>query len=153
MRTCGELARCDVGRLSKALGAQMAAKLRGYAKCADKRPWEPRPVRKSIGAQSSWGVRFETAAEAATFARKLCDEVGSRLGSQGKRGAQLTLKLWRAMEGADGGPRKGSMGHGACDICSRSITLPAPTADAALIAREVSKILTEVRIHEWTACE
>ena len=50
------------------------------------------------------------------------------------------------MEGAEQGPRKGTMGHGACDHISRSITLPAATADAAVIAREVSKMLSEVGV-------
>ena len=75
----------------------------------DKRVWEPRPVRKSVGAQSSWGVRFETDEEALTFVRKLSAEVGGRLHAQGLRGQHLTLKLWRAMDGAPEAARKGTM--------------------------------------------
>jgi nucleotidyltransferase/DNA polymerase involved in DNA repair len=147
VRTCGELRAADAGRIRDALGPKVSATLRGYADATDNRQWEARPTRKSIGAQSSWGVRFATAEEADSFGRQLGEEVGSRLAAHGYRGKHLTLKLWRAMEGAEStGPRKGSMGHGMCDHISRSITLPSATNDKALIAREVTKMLREVSI-------
>ena len=96
MHTCAELRAVDAGRLRDAIGPRLGATLRGYADAIDRRPWEGgQPARKSIGAQSSWGVRFLTAAEAEAFARRLCDEVASRLNAQGLRGKHLTIKLWR----------------------------------------------------------
>ena len=50
------------------------------------------------------------------------------------------------MEGADEGPRKGSMGHGACDHVSRSLNLPMATSNSNLLGREVAKMLVEVAI-------
>jgi hypothetical protein len=146
VHTCADIRAVDPGRLRDAVGPKHSATLREYANAVDRRPWEPRPTRKSIGAQSSWGVRFHTAAEAEAFARKLSAEVGSRLARQGMRGTKLTLTLWRAKDGWDEGPRKGSMGHGACDHISRSLTLPDATAEAAAIGREVCKMLKEVAI-------
>ena len=147
VRTCGELRAADFGRIRDALGPKVSTTLRGYADATDNRQWEARPTRKSIGAQSSWGVRFATAEEAGSFGRQLGEEVATRLAAHGYRGKHLTLKLWRAMEGAEtSGPRKGSMGHGMCDHISRSITLPTATNEKALIAREVTKMLREVSI-------
>eukprot|EP00959_Pyramimonas_sp_CCMP1952_P103724 2169071-Pyramimonas_sp.AAC.2 len=37
--------------------------------------WEPRPARKSVGAQITWGVRFETNEEADRFMTDLSKEV------------------------------------------------------------------------------
>ena len=146
VRTCGDVLKAGHGKLEPVLGPRVAANVLALADAIDHRPWEPRPARKSIGAQSSWGVRFHTDAEAAQFARTLSAEVASRLTKQSLRGRQVQLKLWRAMEGAPTTARKGSMGHGMCDHVSRSINLPDPTADEATIAREVVKMLTEVRI-------
>ena len=147
VRTCGELRAADFGRIRDALGPKVSTTLRGYADATDNRQWEARPTRKSIGAQSSWGVRFATAEEAGSFGRQLGEEVATRLAAHGYRGKHLTLKLWRAMEGAEtSGPRQGSMGHGMCDHISRSITLPSATNEKALIAREVTKMLREVSI-------
>ena len=99
-----------------------------------------------MGAQSSWGVRFATDAEAHKFVDALCGEVSKRLSAQGLRGAQITLKVWRAMEGAPSWMQKGSMGHGMCDHLSRSITLPSATSDADKISGEANKMLVELRI-------
>ena len=58
--TCGDLVAADASRLRKAVGPEVAEKLLAYARGGDPRPWEPRPERKSVGAQASWGVRFES---------------------------------------------------------------------------------------------
>ena len=144
--TCGDLLDVDAGRCRDALGVKVAATFRAFADGVDKREWEPRPPRKSVGAQSSWGVRFATDAEAHKFVDALCGEVSKRLSAQGLRGAQITLKVWRAMEGAPSWMQKGSMGHGMCDHLSRSITLPSATSDADKISGEANKMLVELRI-------
>jgi DNA repair protein REV1 len=133
--TCDELRRVDAATLRAAVGQASQATLRAYADGKDPRPWEPRPPRKTIGAQSSWGVRFEAAAEADRFAVKLAAEVGGRLVSLGCRGRLLTLKVWRAQKHADPARSKGSMGHGMCDHLSKSTQLTEVTSDGATIGR------------------
>ena len=49
----------------------MAQVLRALASGEDTRPWEARPMRKSLGAQASWGVRFQSTSGAESFARDL----------------------------------------------------------------------------------
>ena len=144
--TCADLLEADPSRVQAAIGPAKATLFRGFAAGTDTRKWEPRPERKSMGAQSSWGVRFNTQPEAESFVQKLSAEVADRLTKQRLRGSQLTLKVWRAMEGAPAAARKGTMGHGLCDHISRSITLPAPTNTAAVLSAEAVKILTELRI-------
>ncbi len=39
-----------------------------YARGIDKRPWQPRPKRKSVSAQAGWGVRFKEDSEVNQFA-------------------------------------------------------------------------------------
>ena len=144
--TCGDVLRTDVGKLQQALGPKHGKTVRAFANGTDERPWDPNPQRKSIGAQSSWGVRFNTMEEALKFTRKLALEVGQRLKAQGLRGSMVVMKVWRAIEGAPEWARKGSMGHGMCDIVNRSLNLPNPTNDGERISSECQKVLKELRI-------
>jgi nucleotidyltransferase/DNA polymerase involved in DNA repair len=146
VRLCRELLQVNATKLREVLGPGISQKLRSFAAGEDVRPWEPRPERKSVGAQSSWGVRFQTALEATTFVEKLSQEVGARLIAQGLRGVTVTLKVWRAVQGAPAWAQKGSMGHGICDHVSRSVTLALPTNEGARIAYESSKMLAELSI-------
>ena len=132
------------------MGAKSADTLRALAIGEDTRPWEPRPARKSLGAQASWGVRFDTTEKAATFARNLAAEVESKMRGQGLRCRSISLKLWRAGRGAPPGTSKGSMGHGICDHVSRTVTLASPTSDAARIGQEAVKMLTELQVCNGT---
>jgi DNA repair protein REV1 len=138
VHTCDDVLRADMSRLRTAIGPKHAVTLRANAAGHDDRTWEPRPARKSVGAQSSWGVRFETSTEALAFAQQLSMEVAARLAKQRLKGAQISLKLWRAVQGAPAAMRKGTMGHGVCDHLSRSITLPSSTGDGEVIAAEVA---------------
>ena len=136
--TCGDLVAADASRLRKAVGPKVAEKLLAYARGGDPRPWEPRPERKSVGAQASWGVRFESDDGAEKFCRDLARQVAERM-RQGAavKGRSLTLKLWRAMRDAPAGMSKGHLGHGLCDILNRSVALPArpPTTPTCCSAR------------------
>ena len=52
----------------------MSETLRAFARGSDRRPWQA-PVRRSVGAQASWGVRFNRPEEVEHFVRQLCAEV------------------------------------------------------------------------------
>ena len=146
--TCGDLVAADASRLRKAVGPKVAEKLLAYARGGDPRPWEPRPERKSVGAQASWGVRFESDEGAEKFCRDLARQVAERM-RQGAavKGRSLTLKLWRAMRDAPAGMSKGHLGHGLCDILNRSVALPgAPTDDADVLQREAVAVLRALAV-------
>lgn len=71
---CGSPLTAAAAPSAPKVGAKSAETLRAFVVGVDTRPWDPRPPRKSIGAQASWGVRFDTAAEANTFTSKLATE-------------------------------------------------------------------------------
>ena len=146
VETCAQLLALPAGTLRDRLGRKVAETLLASARGVDKRPWEPVALRKSVGAQASWGVRFNQPSEAEHFARQLCDEVATRMGQFRVRGRMLTLTLWRAVQGAPAALSKGSMGHGLCDKLSRSCALPSLTADGAVLAREALRVLGHLAV-------
>jgi hypothetical protein len=81
--------------------------------------------------QVTWGVRFDTAAEASKFVGELATEVSGRMHKLGVRGRSVQLKLMRAVANAPENLRKGSVGHGVCDTYTRTVTLASFTRDAA----------------------
>lgn len=115
--------------------------------------------RKSVGVEISWGVRATCRSDVVQFVRNLSQELGRRLADGGisyvggimsggvgtgeartpafaYTGRSLTVKVYRTKKDAD--PRRAkAMGHGECDIYSRTRAVPAhaaPTRDAVVIA-------------------
>mmetsp|Transcript_27954 Transcript_27954/g.52913 ORF Transcript_27954/g.52913 Transcript_27954/m.52913 type:complete len:544 (+) Transcript_27954:1-1632(+) len=117
-----------------------------FCRGIDSRKWEPRPSRKSVGAQVTWGVRFETNEEAAKFITDLAGEVSSRMQALKVQGRSISLKVLRAVLNAPEGARKGHIGHGICDNYTRTVTLPTYTDQASLIAREATKMLRDLQV-------
>lgn len=146
VHTCGELRECEPSRLRAVLGPRTSETLRAFAAGKDSRAWEARPPRQTVGAQSSWGVRFRTAAEAEGFATKLSTEVAARLGALKLKGRQVTLKVWVAVKDAPAWKAKGAMGHGVCDHLSRSATLASATRQPELLASEAVRLVREAAV-------
>ncbi|CAE8627988.1 unnamed protein product [Polarella glacialis] len=126
-----QLRRLSEQALREVCGAKQAHSIHSLARGIDERPWEPRPQRKSVGAQISWGVRFDLLEEAQAFCKQLTEEAMQRLVRHGARGSSLTIKVWRAKPGyCDAG----GVGHGYCDIISRSAQVALdPSAGAGAI--------------------
>ena len=118
--------------------------------------------RKSCGAEVNWGLRFESAKDVESFVQKLCGEVADRLRDAGFRGRTVTVKLMRRSSSAcvcvgGGGARARAqrclhadapeaakfLGHGHCDVASKSTTLSACVADGAAIFAVVSRTLAK----------
>eukprot|EP00611_Tribonema_gayanum_P019309 TRINITY_DN3321_c3_g1_i2.p1 TRINITY_DN3321_c3_g1~~TRINITY_DN3321_c3_g1_i2.p1 ORF type:complete len:949 (+),score=282.51 TRINITY_DN3321_c3_g1_i2:429-2849(+) len=123
-------------QLQSLFGNKTGKLLWTFAHGEDTRPVVPYTPRKSLGAEVSWGVRFDDQAGANEFLTKLSGEVAVRLKDQGCKGRTITLSLKRQRQGAPE-PAK-HLGHGICDNFSRSTTLaaaedsPAPIAAAAI---------------------
>jgi len=128
------------------LGRKLGQTLYDYARGIDKRKWERRPTRKSVGAQLSWGVRFQTHEEVAVFLRKLSSEVANRMQRYGVKGRSISFKLWRAVKNAPDSWRKGHVGHGVCDIINRTATTKQPTREAATIAETVLQVWQGLKV-------
>ena len=144
--TCADVAAAPLSLLRRALGPKSGAQLRDAARGVDDRAWEARPPRKSVGAQVTWGVRFQEASEAVAFVEKLAGEVSDRMRRLRVRGRTLTLKLLRAVANAPERLMKGSVGHGVCDHLTRSATLSGATDAARTIAREATRLLADLDV-------
>ncbi|KAJ8601739.1 hypothetical protein CTAYLR_006752 [Chrysophaeum taylorii] len=121
IETCGDLA-ADRPKLEATLGAKLAGEALKNARGIDDRPWEPRPPRKSVSAQCSYGVRCGDEADASRLIDRLVDEVAVRAKrllppSAGLKGCGI--KIWRSKTGADQSSCKSGVGHGLCDVLTR----------------------------------
>ena len=144
--SCADVATAPLSVLQRALGPKAGAQLRDAAKGVDTRAWEARPPRKSVGAQVTWGVRFEEAAEAVAFVEKLCGEVGERMRRLKVKGRTLTLKILRAVANAPANYMKGSIGHGVCDSLTRSSTVSESVDDGVALAIEAVRLLADLNV-------
>lgn len=161
---CSDLAKLSQNYLENdlKLGPKTAEKLYYYCRGIDKRPWEPRPERKSISAQISWGVRMSNDSEVEEFLVHLSIKVVKRMkallkhnrtrkkapGNTGHSpGASLvSLKVWRARKGVNGNRRKGSLGHGICDMLHRSVSKSKPTSDEQDIAKDAFRLYKAMKM-------
>ena len=143
---CRDVLRVPSDRLQRALGRKSALNLRDACRGVDRRDWVSRPPRKSVGAQVTWGVRFDEAREVVAFAAKLAGEVAARARKLKVKGRCLTVKVLRAVANVPDGMMKGSVGHGVCDHLTRSVTLSAFCDGANALAREASAILAALAV-------
>lgn len=123
VETCTELQKKSMKELQNLLGEKHGEMLYRTCRGVDDRPVEPMMVRKSLGAEASWGVRFLSSEQEKVdaFVRDLAREVADRLKEARAVGRRLNLKAMRRKKGA-GLPYK-SLGHGPCDVFNRSIRL------------------------------
>lgn len=85
-------------------------------------------LRKSIGAEVNWGIRFETDAQFETFLRSLAVEVGRRLRKFGSFARKVVFKLQIRSVDAPVEPHK-FLGCGKTDSITRSVNLNEPIDD------------------------
>jgi DNA repair protein REV1 len=142
--TVAALAAADLAALQRSLGVVAGAKLQAAAQGLDESAVELPGERDSIGAECSWGVRFQTRAEADAFLDGLAQEVASRLREDGRAGRTLTLKAKRSRD-VTVAPSK-LLGCGDCDALSRSVRFACATAAGARIADEAKLLLNQLSI-------
>jgi nucleotidyltransferase/DNA polymerase involved in DNA repair len=143
---CRDVLRVPSERLQRALGRKSALGLLNACRGIDQRDWVSRPPRKSVGAQVTWGVRFDEASEVVAFAAKLAGEVSARAVRLKVKGRCLTVKVLRAVANVPDGMMKGSVGHGVCDHLTRSVTLSSYADGAETLAREAMNILAALAV-------
>jgi nucleotidyltransferase/DNA polymerase involved in DNA repair len=143
--TVAELRAVSRASLRDLIGEKHGALLGEFAAGNDPRRWEP-PVRKSVGAQATWGVRFDTEEGVQTFLQQLAETVAERMSRAGVRGKSVQLLLLRAVRDAPERLRKGHIGHGICDHLTRSRTLSRFTAAASDLAREALLMAVDLAV-------
>lgn len=137
------------------IGHSKAQAIRQYARGQDDRTLQFRKIRKSIGAEVNWGVRFADTTQAHAFLRKLAAEVAARMAAASGEDAIIagvasdrtwppvrahciTFHMLVRQAGAGGAWKH--LGHGACDAFSRSHQVPVATADADAIADVILRL-------------
>jgi hypothetical protein len=133
-------------QLQEEMGYKTGEMLFTYARGIDARKWEARPVRKSVGAQVTWGVRFDNEAQVMRFVEQLAEEVAARLVASNVKARAVQVLLLRAVRNAPDSARKGHLGHGICDHMSRSVTLSCFTDEARVLVREASKLVADLKV-------
>eukprot|EP00439_Symbiodinium_sp_Y106_P041327 s2006_g5.t1 len=93
VQTVGDLRNVPLAKLRELFGEKQAQSLFRLSRGIDDRPWDPRPPRKSVGAQIAWGVRFEDTEALRHFVAELTTEALRRLARHGRRGSSLTVKF------------------------------------------------------------
>ena len=145
--TVADLQRAEEKTMKELLGAKQGANAKAMAAGVDVKPWAPRPPRRSVSTQVSWGVRMQSHAEVVTFVDKLARETAARL-RPGASGQNVTLKVWRAVQNQPEHMRKGKIGHGICDVLTRSVAArPRIGADDAdRLAKAGADLFSEMKI-------
>lgn len=129
--TVGDIQEKSVEFLQKELGNKAGQLLWDFAHGRDDRKVEPPMMRKSIGAECNWGIRFENKEDPKQFLYKLSVEVEQRMLQAGAKGKGITLKVKRKKKGWVE-PRK-FLGMGSVDSVSRSTTLQSSTSSADVL--------------------
>lgn len=142
--TCGDLLEADV---AKVLGDNLAAQARKMAQGIDDRPWTPKPPRKSVSAQCSFGVRASDLTHAKSLVAQLCNEVWERATRYEVTDivTACVLKVWRATVDNDG-TCKGGVGHGRCEIVSRTAAFDKARVDLDDVNRLAVRLFVEYNI-------
>ena len=124
VRTIGQMAAADRGKLAQTLGNRMTAQLLALAHGLDDRPVEPRRAAQSIGREETFDEDIRSREEAEKVLLALSEEVGWRLRRKGLFARTITLKV-----------RLGSF-----DTFTRQQTLPEPIAYDEDIFREAQTL-------------
>ncbi|XP_002007576.3 DNA repair protein Rev1 [Drosophila mojavensis] len=141
-KTCGDVQLASLARLETLLGKKMALTLHQNCHGIDLRPLVYEQQRKSVSAEVNYGIRFTKYEELEKFLQQLSVEVHNRLIEIKRKAKSITLKLMvRAAEA----PVETSkfMGHGVCDIQTKSSLLKESTNDVEVITSHVLKLMKE----------
>ena len=123
VETCDDLLRTSVTRVREALGGtKLIDDLYSSARGVDPKQetWERKP-RKSVGAQCSYGFRCDDATQFGDLAAKLTRQAVERAEKLNvfPKIVKLGLKVWITKDG-NSSECKGGVGHGRCDVLSRT---------------------------------
>ncbi|KAI0560421.1 DNA-directed DNA polymerase [Gracilaria domingensis] len=104
------------------------------ARAIDRRPVEPLKPRKSIGAEASWGIRFEQDEDEKLnkFITDMASEVACRVANAGATGSKMAVKLYRKKPNSSMVGYK-FLGHGPCTMLSRMYNVPRNCGTETLI--------------------
>eukprot|EP00928_Gymnodinium_smaydae_P017359 TRINITY_DN16631_c0_g2_i1.p1 TRINITY_DN16631_c0_g2~~TRINITY_DN16631_c0_g2_i1.p1 ORF type:complete len:986 (+),score=147.52 TRINITY_DN16631_c0_g2_i1:347-2959(+) len=131
-------------RLRSCLGEKQGRQMQRMARGLDDRPWVPRPPRKSVGSQISWGVRFDTADQARDFCRQLTAKAVEKLQKFQLYGTSLTIKVWKRQDCEP--VHTTHVGRGFCDQISRSTAMRVEPSSVEGACAEVVRLFDLLQV-------
>lgn len=131
VETCPQLRALSLKFLQEEFGERQGQVFFELARALDARPVEPLKPRKSIGAEASWGVRFNEneGEKVQKFLGDIADEVASRVNAAGASGTKVVYKVYKRKPNADMTGYK-HLGHGPCTVFTRSTKLHCASPDS-----------------------
>ncbi|KAG6898612.1 hypothetical protein C0993_005696, partial [Termitomyces sp. T159_Od127] len=142
--TLGDLMDKSKAVLCDALGKLTGETLYNALRGVDEKKLESDKPRKSVSCEINYGIRFENGQQAEAFIYQMAKEVAKRLDDIGMIGKSITLKIMKRDPLAPVEPPK-FLGHGACDLYNKQISLIGPggraTSDERLIGEHAYRIL------------
>ena len=128
-------------KLVSSFGIKMGEKLYLYSRGVDDTSIDllsdpEKYLRKSLGIDVNWGIRFSTNAEVENFLNRLAVELSKRLVDCGMTGSMLTLKLSIRHPDAPIEPPK-YLGMGYCTFISKSSRLGISTRATGILSPEM----------------
>eukprot|EP00842_Homolaphlyctis_polyrhiza_P001440 jgi/Hompol1/2297/HPOL_005932-RA len=116
--TCKDISARSLSQMQRDCGAKIGKMLHGYSQGIDSSVLESKP-RQSVGAEVTWGIRFQTWEQIISFMNEFCDEVMSRLMRVSVQARHLTVKA-KKRDYADEPPK--FLGCGKCIEYSKSVS-------------------------------
>ncbi|KAL6074709.1 deoxycytidyl transferase [Balamuthia mandrillaris] len=144
VENCSDILRVDKEELHQQFGQKLGEKIWNYARGIDERPLQLNKVRKSMGVDVNWGIRFTQMEEMRNFMLALSQELSNRLQKASLKGHSLVLKLKKRKEDAPEAYKY--LGHGIVDSLSRSTSLSSFTDSQAIIFEESWRLWTQLKV-------
>ncbi|ETO06478.1 terminal deoxycytidyl transferase rev1 [Reticulomyxa filosa] len=147
VKNCRDLKNFTKSHLQREFG-KVGETFFNYVRGVDNRSLVIERLRKSVGAEVGWGVRFETLKQVKEFIDDLAEEVSSRLlsvGGKGAKGKKIHLRLKSKHKDAPESTYK-FLGQGWCDTVTRCVQLPLATNDKHVIAETVHDMYLKLNV-------
>nr|XP_040240701.2 DNA repair protein Rev1 [Anopheles coluzzii] len=143
--TCADLQTIPKNVLQTEFGKKFGETLYNACRGIDERPLVYDRGRKSVSVDVNYGIRFSTEQEVDRFMRQLTEEIHRRLVELRQRGKLVTVKLLVRSPEAPVETAK-FMGHGLCDVVTKSQPLRQHTDDRGMIEGAVLGLMRTLAI-------
>ncbi|XP_050097584.1 DNA repair protein Rev1 [Anopheles aquasalis] len=141
--TCADLQTIPRNVLQTEFGKKFGETLYNACRGIDERPLVYDKGRKSVSVDVNYGIRFTTEQEVDRFMRQLTEEIHRRLVELRQRGKLVTVKLLVRSPEAPVETAK-FMGHGLCDVVTKSQPLAKHTDDRSVIEAAVLSLMRTI---------
>ncbi|XP_052895383.1 DNA repair protein Rev1 [Anopheles moucheti] len=143
--TCADLQTIPKNVLQTEFGKKFGETLYNACRGIDEKPLVYDRGRKSVSVDVNYGIRFSNEPEVDRFMRQLTEEIHRRLVELRERGKLVTVKLLVRSPEAPIETAK-FMGHGLCDVVTKSQPLRQHTDDRTLIEGAVLGLMRTLAI-------